>query len=623
MAVTVTPVPNTGLRRQSNSAVPDRGDNFVLAGAVLSYDGTTLTLSGGRVTLLDTSQDVVYSVEFDDQQFTPGSDGELFVSVTDSDPTDAVAQGSIVGPDSPVPADPKLKVGSVDTSSDTVTEVNRQPSVQAGQIDSDRIQGEQRLRAVYEANAIRAEAGIPAGYSVGVESGKSAGLSDPSALTTQTTSITIQSDSDASNFANSGSGTASDPYVIRDREIDQADLGRNTAVVIDDSNSDYHVKFINCQMTGHASDVLDLRMGGGDTSVEFEQCEIVSNSGGWCRWEGGNMTFDRLNVSNTDGGVFNLVASDSDRVTAENCTFDISGTPFSSGTTEPFDLIVKHSEFDGCNRAIREGGGAFRLTFEFNDVRNTSSFGVEFRKPFERTIRFSNFFRCGNDAIFGRDAPGAKDVEIAHCGFDASAGTRGVTLRNVTDGRIHHCQAINTQGTNNAGNESLESIDSTRVDIEYCWVEENPEDALEHVRPTDCSVRHCVTDNVTGQAVDYFNGGALGESVGGEVGYIYGDADVAVVLSALKDISVHNIFVECTNCIVLDDQNAGSVVTDNIEIYGTLPLDSSISGSRFDIDPNVGGNNVAVYYNDEGLVDESDDNPANFTPAEPEFKTIR
>jgi hypothetical protein len=141
MAVSVTPVPNTGLRRQSNSAVPDRGDNFVLAGAVLSFDGTTLTLSGGRVTLLGTSQDVVYSVEFDDRQFVPGSDGELFVSVTDPDPTDAVAQGSIVGPDSPVAADPKLKVGSVDTSADTVTQDNRRPelvsqSLQSGQINA-------------------------------------------------------------------------------------------------------------------------------------------------------------------------------------------------------------------------------------------------------------------------------------------------------------------------------------------------------------------------------------------------------------------------------------------------------------------------------------------------------
>jgi hypothetical protein len=139
MAVTVTPVPNTGLRRQSNSAVPDRGDNFVLAGAVLDYNGTTLTLSGGRVTLLGTSQDVVYSVEFDDRQFVPGSDGELFVSVTDSDPTDAVAQASIVGPDSPVPAAPKLKLGSVDVSAGTVTQVNRQPELVAQSVTSPQV----------------------------------------------------------------------------------------------------------------------------------------------------------------------------------------------------------------------------------------------------------------------------------------------------------------------------------------------------------------------------------------------------------------------------------------------------------------------------------------------------
>jgi hypothetical protein len=52
-----------------------------------------------------------------------------------------VAQGSIVGPDSPVPADPKLKLGSVDTSADTVEQVNRQPdlvvqSLQSGNINN-------------------------------------------------------------------------------------------------------------------------------------------------------------------------------------------------------------------------------------------------------------------------------------------------------------------------------------------------------------------------------------------------------------------------------------------------------------------------------------------------------
>jgi hypothetical protein len=81
----------------------------------------------------------VYSVEFDDQQFTPASDGELFISVTDNDLTDGVAQGSVIGPDSAVPADPKLKVGSVDVSADTVTEVNRQPELRAETVLSGQI----------------------------------------------------------------------------------------------------------------------------------------------------------------------------------------------------------------------------------------------------------------------------------------------------------------------------------------------------------------------------------------------------------------------------------------------------------------------------------------------------
>jgi hypothetical protein len=81
----------------------------------------------------------VYSVEFDDQQFVPGSDGELFVSVTDNDLNDGVAQAQIIGPDSPAPTDPKLKVGSVDVSAGTVAQVNRQPELLAQSLNSDQL----------------------------------------------------------------------------------------------------------------------------------------------------------------------------------------------------------------------------------------------------------------------------------------------------------------------------------------------------------------------------------------------------------------------------------------------------------------------------------------------------
>jgi len=51
MTVNVTAIPNTGSRRRSHSIVPDRGDDFVLGGGSLSYDGTNLTVGGGEATV--------------------------------------------------------------------------------------------------------------------------------------------------------------------------------------------------------------------------------------------------------------------------------------------------------------------------------------------------------------------------------------------------------------------------------------------------------------------------------------------------------------------------------------------------------------------------------------------
>jgi len=127
MTVDVTAGPNTGTRRRSHSIVPDRGDDFVLGGGELAYNGSRLSVGGGEATI--TNGDVVYAVSWDDTTFVPSSDGSVYVDIQDPDLADGQATGRLVGPDESAPNAPRLELGSVDVSAGTTTLVNRDPVV--------------------------------------------------------------------------------------------------------------------------------------------------------------------------------------------------------------------------------------------------------------------------------------------------------------------------------------------------------------------------------------------------------------------------------------------------------------------------------------------------------------
>lgn len=123
MTVDVTAIPNTGSRRRSHSIVPDRGDDYVLGGCQLTYNGTRLAVSGGALTIAD--GDTVYAVEINGTEFQPSSDGTVYVDVDPAGPSgDVVLQSS-------APAAPALAIGSVDVSAGTTTELNRDPTLAA------------------------------------------------------------------------------------------------------------------------------------------------------------------------------------------------------------------------------------------------------------------------------------------------------------------------------------------------------------------------------------------------------------------------------------------------------------------------------------------------------------
>jgi len=147
---------------------------------------------------------------------------------------------------------------------------------------------EQRLHAVYEANTIRAEAGVPALEPTGLESGEIAGLSDAGTLTAEE-DLFIQSESDASNAAASGSGTEGDPYVIRDRNMDNSE-GSGNGINWDDSGADYYIRLENCHIREYTNACLRVKTG---TELTVRHCLVKQNPGKESGFAG-ELTVDRL-----------------------------------------------------------------------------------------------------------------------------------------------------------------------------------------------------------------------------------------------------------------------------------------------------------------------------------------
>lgn len=138
----ITSVPNTGASRRSHSIIPDNGDDYVLGGCALSYNGSRLIVSAGTLTIADGGS--VYAVQVDERVIQSPASGGVWYSITDAS---ANAGELVVGS---TPSAPRLKLGSVDTSAGTTSEANRAPSQSFGALDTGKAN-------ITESRVIRAE----------------------------------------------------------------------------------------------------------------------------------------------------------------------------------------------------------------------------------------------------------------------------------------------------------------------------------------------------------------------------------------------------------------------------------------------------------------------------------
>lgn len=505
-----------------------------------------------------------------------------------------------------------------------------------------------RLNPLWQANRIRAEAGIPEHETVGIEDDATAGLTvDESDLTDegQDSRIYIGSESDASDEADSGSGTEDDPYVIEEREIygNGDGTGWNEGVVWDDPDADYYLKLQNCLIYDWDGEQVASDTG---TLLIVENCKIYHNTDSYSGSRGVVQKSGDLEVREchfaglSSENVVGYAGSD-DKLTIENCLFD-------------------EAEYDNTATHLHQQLGTGKLEVSYSDFLVDGATGIRlWRTTYETKIYNCYFNSTGNQGVHARRHRD-ENVQIYYCEFDFCQ----LRMENVHHSRVHHCffndapeqdrnclihkdeddrictnidvdhcRFIKKTGqVSRAGEECLESFYGYKIDFHHNWVEECIEDAYEHVRSNGfCDVRYCVGDNVEDQIVDYYgNGDGSGgvdysrRQLGGVVEHIYGDSGQNVV-------NVHD-----TNGVVVKghiyaedrDGNDGVNVRNrngpdgagpnDVRVFGPLPLSDKV-GEKVTVDDftgdDMGEDNVAIYWNGDELqiLDEDNVLPDNWT----------
>lgn len=506
------------------------------------------------------------------------------------------------------------------------------PTLEADNVRSDAGILEQRLEGVYEANRIRANAGVPDGETVGIRSGKSPGLTDKSALSS-TSAITLGSESDVSSEADAGSGTEADPYIIRDRDITASS---QPAILMDDDSQNYHLVIENCELTGDSANAWRVLEGNDNPELTtLRNCRLWSLNDEYAVAHGNmGVTYDQCRFSGSTGDMIRT-ADATAKLLFRDCRFDTSKVTGdralqSLGGADTIDIRFCH---------FADGGTTLRWWRDPDKVRiyNTRFNGdmaISGQVPSGRMnnhiYKYCIFEGFNDTHVFGGgwqhpDTPQTYDrdklaLEIAFCDFrDNQADSRQVFLKiertaiSAQDTRVHHCKFTKKTGTNSAGNECLETFPAgKRVEFDHNWAAECPEDAFEHAYPIEQThIHHCVGDNITGQIIDYFGthdedtaSNSQGGHIDSEVSHIYGDGATGVILTDVSGVRVNGYIMTNTtgSCVKIEQRNDGAGDSPNdVKVVGPLALSERVGGDIVGIDGDIGTNNYAIYFDGEQI----------------------
>lgn len=618
----------------------DIGEAYVKSGFDFDVDWTTpefdvtsgsakvyadsMTTAHPDIDPQETRSNVGYVVEAEARTGLALADNDVnYVFVDPNRGTDDSPQIE-VNTDGSKPTEESLLIGEIDTTNDTVQKKNR--NQQFNQLHVDALVGVQRLEAMFEANRIRSNAGIPNAETFGVRSGKSAGLSDSGALSASS-ELDLASESAVSSAADSGSGTESDPYVIRDRDITaDSQVGINFR----DGSQDYYVEFVNCRVEGVGNQAIEISSSGSKEQTVFRNCQFFGDT--YVVRCKSDATWDQVHFAGTtdndqfvpEGGADTLVT---------DCLFDGAQATNPRSEIQPLGnstTLVKYTRFDGNTKAVKFWkNGSYHFENCHFSVTNALVVDLDATEIHDDIrFKYSKFENAdGNYIANGAscqhpDEPDQYDrerlaIEVAYCEFeDNAAESRMVHFtdgRNdlVEDIRVHHCTFDKQTGQSSAGDEVLETFpNGKRVEFDHNWAKNATEDVYEHAYPIEqCFVHHCVADNATGQIVDFFGtadpetkNSTHGLPIESEVHHIYGDCDdVAVKLTDVSDVLVKgHIFAESTGgpAVEIEQRNGPTGQPEQIRVTGPLTRSEATASGPFGTKGDVGTNNWAIWFDD-------------------------
>lgn len=480
-----------------------------------------------------------------------------------------------------------------------------------------------RLQAVFDAEWIRLNAGIPAGEVVGLEDGAVAGTGG--ANTTDVSRITIESETDAQNASSSGSGTINDPYVIDKKRLDNSEgVTADGGFYWNDPNAVYYISLEFSEITGYNTGQIAVINGGG---LFVKRSTIYDPSNSWLDVNAsGNQPFEFIEFEECliAGADTSVMEGAGTRYKFKNCVFNDNKNSWVTGASCIKHTTAKLVEIDHCSFATTTADAGYDIQTagveaEFK-VTNTIFAGQDkllytgnMSSYVYGLIKYCRFTNPGsNQLTIGR----GRDIDIGYCDFeDSPDGTRQCWLTarggvGVRDSRVHHCKFTKATGGASAGNESCETNNfGWNVEFDHNWVTECSEDAFEHVNQIGgCSVHHCVADKTAGQAVDIYKAGdtdgntAVLKDIDCFVHHIYGDCgSYAVIVDDANKVNVHSIFVDNSagdkeSVLIRNRDLTAGAGPNDCKVVGplTLPVNTG-TGDAVKIDPNAGTGNSAVW----------------------------
>jgi len=465
--------------------------------------------------------------------------------------------------------------------------------------------------------AIRGDAGIPSTETVGPRS--TPGLTDSTVLTTLGAQVWSQ-ESHVSALASSGGGqSAGDPYIITNTWFsDPVPTSAGANINWADSDADYHIKFVNCRISGGTTEgIRNNTISGTGGSMVFENCEIYPVAGSGAGWNG-ITHFDSAQPFTIKKCYFKGAANAAVRIGSldelhagdylvEDSKFDISEKDYESAGASPIycvadtdddpSVTIQYCEFDmtgaTLNSTIRMSLVSAGYTIQNNIFTGCTKdiYILNSDSPSPAIIRYNRFSSGVEEFI---NAGSCDGWEVSYCEFnDNTSNKRQVMFNDSTDNgnvdgvEVHHCKFTKTSGTGVAGDEVLESFNGANCVFHDNWTTTCPEDAYEHVTPrAGCSVYDSVADNCgtagNGQIVDIFENHAddPGDTV---VRNIYGDcSNVGVSVTDCNGVRVSNVHVACpvaSVSLILD--------ADACTLYG--PFENAGAGVRYVTNANYTG----------------------------------